>query len=316
MPNMNASDADHWSSYWAHGFLTSLPQDFSVNYDGAIAAFWELQFEAVPHAGRILDLCAGNGAIAIQAVQFSASHDRAFEVMGLDAARIDPEAVLDKFPDQAAWIGCIRFISETRLEDLQQPAESFDLLTSQYGIEYCDWVRSAEQAFHLLRPGGRLSMLTHETTSTIMEYMESEARDFALLEELRFLTTIREFLDGDRDFGQFREAMTRAHEQVLPAYQRTQAPLMATVLSMLNGVLGMDEWTLRQYQANLERFHGNVQHGLLRLQDMLRVNRAIQSNPDWFGVFERAGLQLIESGELLHREQHHAGRFYVFRKPE
>ena len=33
----------------------------------------------------------------------------------------------------------IRFIGESRVEDLEFPSASFDLATSQFGIEYCDW---------------------------------------------------------------------------------------------------------------------------------------------------------------------------------
>ena len=55
--------------------MTSLPQDFAANYDGEVAEFWQAAFAQVPPAGRMIDLCTGNGAIALLAVAYANKTD-------------------------------------------------------------------------------------------------------------------------------------------------------------------------------------------------------------------------------------------------
>ena len=84
---------------------------------------------------------------------------------------------------------------------------------------------------------------------------------------------------------------------------------------MLGGILELNESGLETRRAELEEYYAQIRHGFDRLADMLRVNRAIQSDPEWFKVFETAGLELLDSGEIRYQGEHHAGGYFVFRKP-
>ena len=56
---------NHWSEYWKTGVLTSLPSDFKENYDGELYEYWESVLLAQQTPLRVLDVCTGNGAVAI-----------------------------------------------------------------------------------------------------------------------------------------------------------------------------------------------------------------------------------------------------------
>lgn len=305
----------HWSEYWASGQLTSLPADFAANYDGEIAAFWEQQFARVPAGGRVLDLCTGNGAIALLAAMYFEAQQRDVAVTAVDAAKISPARMAHRHPDLDAAISKIIFIDQSPVETLALPGGAFDLVTSQYGIEYCDWAAAAAQAARLLRPGGRLALVCHAASSDIVATMERESRDYELLASLGLLKGMRRFLDGTLSFSRLRKLLQATHAELLRAYRATRPPLFAHVLKTLEGVLQLDQAQLRARRMELAAFVDRLEQGQLRLADMLRVNRAIHEAPEWHRVFESAGLRLLDSQEILYRGQHRSGHAYVFERP-
>lgn len=313
---MTNGNSDHWSDYWSRGCLTSLPQDFAKNYDGEVAAFWAEVFSQVPAQGAVVDLCTGNGAIALLAAQFSDRSGTSYDVTAVDAAQIRPDAISQQFPEQADLLKRIRFVPNTRVEDLDLAIAGFDLVTSQYGLEYCDWGSAAKTAAALLKPGGRLVLVCHSATSDIMAFMEQERREYALLEGLDFFKFTAAFLTGTLDDRQFRSSLNTLGREVGKQALVKPSPLFNSVLSMASGALALSAQDLAERKSQLETYYQQMQHGLARLEDMLRVNHAILADPQWYSVFERAGLQCTATGELRYQGMHHAGVYYSFIKPE
>jgi ubiquinone/menaquinone biosynthesis C-methylase UbiE len=313
MTNVNS---DHWSDYWSRGCLTSLPQDFVENYDGEVAEFWAEVFSQVPARGAVVDLCTGNGAIALLAAQYSKKSGVPFDVTAVDAAQIRPDAIGQQFPSQGELLRRIHFLPNTRVEELELTRAGFDLVTSQYGLEYCDWQSAAETVFALLKPGGRLVLVSHSATSDIMAFMEQERREYAVLESLGFFESAAAFLQDQIDDPQYRAILEKIALEVNEKARLKPSPLFNSVLNMSGGVLAMSPADLAVRKALLETYHAQMRHGLARLADMLRVNHAILADPQWYSVFERAGLECTASGELRYRGLHHAGVCYRFVKPD
>lgn len=308
--------SDHWSDYWSRGSLTSLPQDFAANYDGELADFWHAVFRTLPENGSMIDVCTGNGAIALLAADFSINNSAVFEIVGVDAASISNESIAQKYPQQSESLQLITFISNTRIEDLSLPSAGFDLVTSQYGIEYCDWNEAANQVFRMLKPGGQLVMVTHTATSDIMRFMEQEHQEYSMLEKSGFFSAINGYLSREIDYTAFRTTLEMLHANLTRVLERGGPPLFQSVHGMLSGVLALDQKSLDERQAHLEAYYAQARYGFDRLADMLRVNHAIASNPRWFEVFESTGLQLVETGEIRYQQKHHAGGFVKFTKPD
>ncbi len=305
--------SQHWSQYWASGNLTSLPQDFASNYDGEIARFWRTQFSHVPDHGKMLDLCTGNGAILLLAAAWSRSESVSVELFGVDAAQINSRAIMEKFPGHAHLLSSLKLLSKCRVEDIDLPPANFDLITSQYGIEYCDWPRAAAQVFRLLKPGGRFAFLSHAVSTDIIRYMEDEWREYEVLAELKFLSGIEQYVRGDLTFLNFQKVMKNSQAALSGQYPESQ--FMAAILNMLASVVPMDEATVMQNRTRLDQFQREISHGRERLKDLLRVNRAIQSDPGWYRVFEQHGLELVDEGDILYKGVHNSGRCYCFVKP-
>ncbi|NND44945.1 MAG: class I SAM-dependent methyltransferase [Xanthomonadales bacterium] len=311
---MTESASDHWSDYWSRGLLTSLPQDFAANYDGEVRAFWHQQFAATPAGGRVLDLCTGNGAVALLAADYSGQHQGGLEVTAVDAAHIRPDLIARQFPTQAALLERIHFVSHCRIEDFESP-EPFDLVTSQYGIEYCDHAAAARSVVALLRPGGRLVMVCHSAGSDIIAFMNKERDEYGLLEELGLFSTTRAYLDREVSHGELAAGLRRVQSRVHSEFRVTGSPLFRSVLETLGGVLALPPHRLDASREHLEAYYRQTRHGFDRLEDMLRVNRLLAEDPGWTRVFTEAGLEQVSTGELRYRGTHHAGEFHVFARP-
>lgn len=312
---MTTRQSDHWSDYWSRACLTSLPQDFARNYDGEVAQFWNGIFAETPENGVMVDLCTGNGAIALLAAAYAAQQEHELSITAVDAATIRPDVIAGHFPEQADLISKVNFVGDSRVEDLDFEEGSFDLVTSQYGVEYCDWQLVASQVARLLKEGGRLVMVNHTATSDIMRFMEQEHQQYGMLEKAGFFSSIEGYLAGSTDYTALRSTLEDLYRNLNQVVQHGGPPLFRSVHGMLAGVLSMDSQALQKGRQHLEAYYAQTRHGFDRLADMLRVNLAIQADPQWYSVFESAGLELQESGELLYRGKHHAGAWFKFVKP-
>lgn len=149
------SDDAIWTSFWQYDRVAScLDGDDHANYGAEVAAGWRGFFADLPPRATVLDLCTGNGAIALLAVEAG----RDFTVIGVDRAPIDPARHVTKFADALARI---EFRGNVAAEALPLPDAGVDAVTSQYGIEYTDTARTFAEVRRVLRPGGRCRFVIH-----------------------------------------------------------------------------------------------------------------------------------------------------------
>lgn len=306
--------AAHWSEYWASGALTSLPQDFSFNYDGEVERFWREQFETVPSGGRILDICTGNGPIALLAARWARETDLRIDVTAVDAARIRPDRIAQRSPADAESLAAIRFLGETPVEALPFEEGSFDLVTSQYGLEYCRLDEAAAQVARVLTPGGRLVMVCHAPSSEMIETMAEEQRDYQALESARFFGVFRSWVGGQLSEPDLQQRLARVQRQLSEAYRRSRSPLLGQVIQSVGSLLDMNLGELRKNKSAVSGFLGRMEAGRDRLADMLRVNRRIAEDPQWHRPLNDAGLQRLESRPLEYRG-HAMGQCHIWRRP-
>ena len=160
-----------WDLFWSYDRLASFGTGQGAgNYGEAIASGWTAMFKALPAGSRVLDLCTGNGAIAVMAVEAGDG----LVVTGADLASVEPAAFVSR--DKAA-LRKIRFLSETPAEDLPLDDGSFDAVVSQYGIEYSDLERSLPEAVRVLAPGGRLRFACHAAEGSVAAETRRAVKD-------------------------------------------------------------------------------------------------------------------------------------------
>jgi SAM-dependent methyltransferase len=150
-----------WDLFWSYDRLSSFGTGSGAgNYGEPIAAGWREFFSALPAGVRVLDLCTGNGAIAVMAVESG----KRLKVTGADLAAVRPAAFVSRGKQALAKV---RFLAETPAEQLPLPDAGFDAVVSQYGIEYSDMERSLREAARVLAAGGQLRLAMHAAEGAV-----------------------------------------------------------------------------------------------------------------------------------------------------
>lgn len=311
----HSMDYDHWSDYWATGALTSLPQDFSFNYDGEVEAFWHQQFDALPAPARLLDVCTGNGPIALLAAAWSRENERDLEITAVDAANLHPDLIARRAPESVDLIERIRFVGQTPIETLPFDDACFDLLTSQFGLEYSDLDRAAPQLARVMLPGGRLAAVCHGADSDLIATMGEEQTDYERLEQSRLLDVLRSWESGQLADPDFRGRLDRLLRRLATDPATRTSPLLSSVVQAMAGLLNLPGGQLREQRDAVAGYRRQLLAGRARLEDMLRINRRIAEHPDWHQPLAHAGLVLDHSEPLIYRGEHPMGTCLVWRKP-
>src|SRR3546814_17538773 len=110
----------------------------------------------------MLDIATGNGPIP----QLACTHCAAGmpRIDAIDLAQVAPAWVSSQ-PEPCRQ--ALHFHSGVSPEALPFDDNSFDLVTSQYGIEYCDDVRTKPEVARVLAPDSRVDLLMHPADSTL-----------------------------------------------------------------------------------------------------------------------------------------------------
>ena len=181
-------DDGEWLQFWRHGSVTTFERRGNPNYDGEIREFWERQFAALPPGARVVDLATGNGAVAFLAAEYSAAKGADFVIEALDKAAIAPEQHLSGAEAARQWLDQVRFRGDAPNEHTGLESDSVDLATSQYGFEYGDPAASSREAMRILKPGGRIALITHHANSVVVrEAQEGLEQHRLCLERARLL---------------------------------------------------------------------------------------------------------------------------------
>lgn len=162
-----APDSSIWDRYWQFDRIASCFDQGGTNfYDDSIAAGWRAFFEKLNPAARVLDLCTGNGAIAVIAAEVSRRKNKAFAISAVDRANIDPRAHVSRHREE---LSAITFLPRTAVEDLPFADRSFDAVVSQYGIEYTDLPRTVAEIGRVLSAGGLARIVLHAAEGVVCE---------------------------------------------------------------------------------------------------------------------------------------------------
>lgn len=147
-----------WDSYW-HG----TDEIGAFTADGishtAILGFWREFFQTLKEryeAPSVVDLASGNGAVVKQALEVFGNDP--VDISSVDISDAAIASIRDQFPNVHG------IVSDARRIPLQ--SASFDIVTSQFGVEYAG-LEAVDEAIRLLAPGGHLALLLHHQDSSI-----------------------------------------------------------------------------------------------------------------------------------------------------
>lgn len=160
----------YWDHYWQAGQASCCDDRVSPSAAEAVESVWRRAFRALPAGARVLDLCTGNGAV----LEIGAASAPGIVGVGIDAASIRPERREDG----------IEFI-RAEANKLPLADDSFDIVTSQFGIEYTPVQQSVAEVGRVLAPGGSACLVIHAAGGETAIAARAQLRDLdELLDEL------------------------------------------------------------------------------------------------------------------------------------
>ncbi len=179
-----------WTHYWHSDRLASCGGAGGRQYQPAIVRHWHRVFAALEPPHHLLDLCCGNGALAILAGHyFWASHGLEAEIDAVDRAAIDPGRWLTQ---HRAWVSKIRFQGNTAAESLPFPDAMFTAVIGQYALEYTDLTRSLPECVRVLAPRGHLAFVLHAREGSVAARALAQQTEIARIQALNYFHRARE----------------------------------------------------------------------------------------------------------------------------
>ncbi len=156
---------NHWSDYWEQGHLTSFGESFSSNYTGVLNEIWAPRFAELTNNFKVLDLATGNGALPLMVSDYLKNSTIEGEVIGVDLAKIKTDINAVNLADNLN----VKLLSNIDCIELPFEDGQFELVMSQYGIEYADLKKAIPEALRVLHSKGRLALVLHHENSLILK---------------------------------------------------------------------------------------------------------------------------------------------------
>jgi SAM-dependent methyltransferase len=172
------NQAKNWSAYWQKdGTGGEVFVGSGGEGNAEIAAFWRALFSEPGVGANIIDIACGAGSV----FQHAQQPDQ-FELIGTDVS-IDALRLLRQ---RSPGTGVVLASSSA----LPFKDSSFDLVVSQFGVEYAG-TAAFGHALRLLKPGGRLCTLSHIRDGYIDRKNAVLQAGVRKAEELEFLAVAR-----------------------------------------------------------------------------------------------------------------------------
>lgn len=307
---------DSWNKYWEHGFLTSCRNAFAGNYDGAIKDRWIAFFSSLSKGDRVLDICTGNGAIAMIANEVSRERGLDLEIHGIDSAAIRPRETVTR--DRELLEG-IRFRGGTPAEATGFEDRYFHAIAGQYALEYTDIEGCVEEMARISAPGARLQFIVHHDHSIVMETSREEIRNAELLFEESGIfhkagVLIRKVgqaetpearlaLKTDPEAEAARDALNTAAARVAQAAEASEHPqfLHMALQNVAEAYRRCGHDGVSAALSLLEECRGRISANVERLEDLMAAGRTEEQIGHICTIFTAGGFH-IDPPSLVHHD--------------
>lgn len=315
--NSHRDQDDSWNKYWEHGFLTSCRNAFTGNYEGAIKDSWVSFFGSLEPGSRVLDICTGNGAIAMIANEVSRLKASNLEIHAIDSAAIRPRETVTR--DRQLLEG-IRFRGRTAAENTGFDDAYFQAISGQYALEYTELEACAAEMARISASAARLQFIIHHHASIVMETSREEVRNVELLfGQTRFFEKAealvrrvgaagsgeaRRALATDREAEDAREALNRAAETIDRAAEISPHPqlLQMALQNVAEAYRRCTTDGLRPALALLEDSRQRILANAERLEDLMAAGRGKEDMDRMRTAFSDHGFR-VDPPAVIHHER-------------
>ena len=167
-----------WQNYWKEDRHAScVPENPATERE--IREHWVKTFGELADGSRILDVATGNGIVLAHAATAAERAGKNYLLTGIDLADINPVRYVTNLPEDLRQA---KFVGRVAAEKLPFSDACFDVVVSQYGLEYADLEAALGEVERVLVAGGRLHWLAHSRESAVVTQNQDQSKqvDFLL----------------------------------------------------------------------------------------------------------------------------------------
>lgn len=238
-----------WDTYWRGSADGTAFSSDGVDHP-LVQDFWSATFESLKATydkPRLLDVASGRGAVVD--VARGVFGEGGFAASCLDSSEWAIKSLVERFPFVEGVIGSA--------SDMSFPDSSFDVATSQFGVEYAG-LDAIDEMVRVLAPGGTLVLLMHLKDGLIDAECAGNINAINDLQELKFIdAATRLFTEGRRairgETSGSREEYDAAVQAMIPVSRQFEELLQKHGEAAAGG-------TLATLYRETDRIYGRIMH--------------------------------------------------------
>lgn len=239
-----------WDTYWRGSGDRAAFAGEGVDHP-LVGEFWQRALSTFRQGSvrpQLLDVASGNGAV-IETVQSVFGED-GIDVTCLDSSASAIASLTSRYPFVKGIVGDARKI--------QLPDESFDIATSQFGVEYAG-IEAIDEMARLVLRGGTIIMLMHVVGGMIDRECENNFNSIKELREIQFIAAAQKIFSEARKCLQGKEPENsradydEAVQAMLPIFPQLKAILARYGEGTAGG-------TLLTLYREVDRIHSRIMY--------------------------------------------------------
>lgn len=303
-----------WDRFWRYDRLSSFGTGAAgANYEGETADSWRAFFAGLPEGAGVIDLCTGNGAVAVLAVEVGREQNKSFAVCGVDAADIHPGTFVTTRP---GIIDSIEFKGRVPVEQLPFGDGSFDAVVSQFGIEYSNMDLSLAEAIRITSDSGRMRLAMHTAEGAVVRDTRQSVVDADfLLDQTKLIEQTAAALTALFGWEEHRTARAAAREKIIrfktalsqvQDYERTamDRPMLASVRgNLIDAFNSHRSRSLDEHLVHLEDLAIQVRDHRDRQRALLSAAVSIDQVSEYCARLESGGFSQVSISEQRRGEE-------------
>jgi len=181
-----------WSAYWSQGHKTSFGNEFRHCYEGKIQEAWKGVFKTINNKSDVLDLCTGNASL-LRLAEHDMANFTEVNFTGVDYANVTAS-------DRFTQLDNIELLFNVDIEQLPLENNTYDVVISNYGIEYSDLSKSLAEVSRVMSNQGYAIFICHFHDSVFIKNNQQELMMIrAMLEESAVLDTLEGLIEALSD---------------------------------------------------------------------------------------------------------------------
>ncbi|PXF64004.1 class I SAM-dependent methyltransferase [Kangiella spongicola] len=276
----------NWTKYWTENQIDSCSAGVKAQ-DSEINNFWADTEKMLNETSSVLDLCTGKGDVIAQLIKLQKNKKHGLSLYtGADIAAIDQEIVADRFVEVSKNVS---MDYETDVNALPYLDEAFDIVTSQFGVEYAFETGVVKELCRVMKSTGKARLVLHHSDSILLKVAKEEMSHIDILsEKAGYIELIEQLipvfaklrnpanakkLNKDEKAIRVRDLFNKESGVLLSRIERSNVPdILKDALNQSKKIFHVAKLQgSSAAKAELSRYKGELEQSRERMSDLVEV---------------------------------------------